>query len=45
MSFINNGFFIYKNCINKDLIKDLKKSFLADLKEIKKYLRRLETHF
>lgn len=36
MSFINNGFFIYKNCINKDLIKELKKSFLADLKEITK---------
>ena len=36
MSFINNGFVIYKNCINKDLIKELKKSFLADLKEITK---------
>ncbi|MBM3931069.1 MAG: hypothetical protein FJ336_07335, partial [Sphingomonadales bacterium] len=36
MSLINKGFFIYKNCISKDLIKELKISFLADLKDITK---------
>ena len=36
MTFITDGFFIYKNCINENLINELKKSFLIDLREITK---------